>query len=181
MSDFYNHYQQKLKPELAKQLGITNIMAVPKLSKIVINTGLGEALINKKAIENMSNQLAAVSGQKPIVTCSKKDIFSFKLRKGDPIGLKVTLRGRRMYDFLEKFVKITLPRIRDFRGVSNSGFDDRGSFTLGLREQIVLPEIEYSRIDKIRGLEITFVITTKDKNHTKKLLEILGMPFKKEL
>ncbi|MBM3283357.1 50S ribosomal protein L5 [Candidatus Gottesmanbacteria bacterium] len=180
MSDLYNQFQQKLKKDLARQLGISNIMAVPKLEKIVINTGLGEALTNKKAIENMATQIAAVSGQKPIVTYAKKDISSFKLRKGDPVGLKVTLRRGRMYDFLDKFIKVTLPRIRDFRGVSNNSFDGKGCFTLGLHEQIVLPEIDYSKIDKIRGLEITIVTTAKDKTQTKKLLEILGVPFKKE-
>lgn len=180
MSDLYNLYQQKLKFELGKQLGITNLMAVPRLSKIIINTGLGEALANKKVIENMINQLAAIVGQKPIITCAKKDISAFKLRKGDPIGLKVTLRGKRMYDFFEKLVKVVLARIRDFRGVSNIGFDGRGSYTLGLREQIVFPEIEYSQIDKTRGLEMTLVTTGKDKIQTKKLLEILRVPFKKE-
>lgn len=180
MPNLYDHYQQKLKLELAKQLGIANNMALPRLSKIVVNTGLGEALINKKAIENMTGQLAAISGQKPIVTYAKKDISSFKLRKGDPIGLKVTLRGRKMYDFFEKLVKIVLPRIRDFKGVSDSGLDGRGSFTLGLREQIVFPEIDYSQVDKIRGLEVTFVTTAKDRTYTRKLLETLGMPFRKK-
>ena len=154
-------------------------MGVPKLQKIVINTGLGEALSNKKTIENMSKQLAIITGQKPSPTKARKSIATFKLRKGETIGLKVTLRGKRMYDFFERLVTIVLPRIRDFRGVSGKGFDDQGNYTLGLKEQIIFPEIDYDKIDKIRGLEITFVTKTKDKKKTKKLLEHLGMPFEK--
>ena len=179
MSDFYKQNQQDLKTKLAKDLGFKNIMAVPKLTKIVINIGLGEALINKKVIDTATQQLMTITGQKPVATLAKHDISSFKLRRGDPIGLKVTLRGRRMYDFIEKLVKIVLPRIRDFRGVSLSGFDGRGGLTLGLSEQIVFPEIEYNQIDKIRGLEITFATSGKNKQETKKLLEAMGMPFAK--
>ncbi len=180
MSSLYNQYQSEIRSRLSKELGIKNIMAVPKLVKIVINTGLGEALVNKKAIEEMSKQLAMISGQKPIVTYARKDISSFKVRRGDPIGLKVTLRKKRMYNFFEKLVKIVLPRLRDFRGVPLSGFDGKGSYTLGFSEQIVFSEVDYSQIDKIRGLEVTIVTTGKDKNQTKKLLESLGMPFVKE-
>ena len=177
MSDLYKKSQKEFTKQLGTELGITNVMAVPKLNKIVVNIGLGEALVNKKAIDTMLTQLASITGQKPIITLAKHDISAFKLRRGDKIGLKVTLRGRRMCDFLEKLIKIVLPRIRDFRGASSNGFDGRGSFTLGLREQIVFPEIEYSQIDKIRGLEITFVTTGEDKKQTKRLLEILGIPF----
>jgi len=180
MSSLYNQYQSELREKLAKVLEIKNIMAVPKLMKIVINTGLGEALVNKKAIEEMQKQIAALSGQKPVITYARKDISSFKVRRGDAIGLKVTLRKKRMYDFFEKLVKIVLPRLRDFRGVSLSGFDGKGNYTLGFAEQTVFSEIDYSQIDKIRGLEITFVTTGKDKNQTKKLLEMLGIPFVKE-
>lgn len=157
----------------------TNIFAVPRLEKIVLNSGLGEALTNKKVIETVSKQLAQITGQKPLITRAKRDISSFKVRKGDAIGLKVTLRGKRMNQFLERLVKIVLPRIRDFRGISSTGFDNRGSYTLGLREQIIFPEIEYSEIDKIRGLEITLVTSGKDKNQTKALLTELGLPFNK--
>lgn len=180
MSNFYKQYQTEGKNILKTQLNLKNIMTVPKMVKIIVNTGLGEALINKKAIEEMSKQLSVICGQKPCVTYAKKDISSFKLRKGEPIGLKVTLRGGRMYDFFEKLVKIVLPRIRDFHGLSTNSFDGRGNYTFGLREQIVFPEIEYSQIDKTRGLEITIVTTGKDKDATQKLLEVLGVPFTKK-
>lgn len=177
MSNLYSQYQKDLKPKLAKELGISNIMAVPRLVKVVINIGLGEALVNKKVIETMTAQLATITGQRPVTTYAKRDISSFKLRRGDPIGVKVTLRAAKMYDFVEKLVKIVLPRIRDFRGVPLLSFDGRGSYTLGLKEQIVFPEIEYNQIDKIRGLEITFVTSGRDKIQTQKLLETIGMPF----
>lgn len=173
----YSQYQSEIKNKLTKELSISNIMAVPKLVKIVINAGLGEALVNKKAIEEMSKQFAAISGQKPVVTHARHDISSFKVRRGDAIGLKVTLRKKMMYDFFEKLVKIVLPRVRDFRGASDRGFDGKGNYTLGLPEQIVFSEIDYSQIDKVRGLEITFVTTGENKDQTKKLLEALGMPF----
>lgn len=166
------------KNKLGEELGIKNVMAIPKLRKVVVNVGLGEALINKKAIEVVSRELATITGQCPSVTRAKKDIATFKLRRGEAIGLKVTLRGKRMMDFYLKLVRIVLPRIRDFRGVSGSGFDGRGSYTLGLKEQIVFPEIEYSQIEKVRGMEITFVTSGKDRNSTYKLLEKMGMPFK---
>lgn len=173
----YSQYQSEIKSKLATELGIDNVMVVPKLIKIVINTGLGEALANKKVIEEATKQFATISGQKPVVTHARHDISSFKVRRADAIGLKVTLRKKMMYDFFEKLVKIVLPRLRDFRGVKESGFDGKGNYTLGLTEQIVFSEIDYSEIDKIRGLEITFVTTAKDKNQTKKLLEMLGLPF----
>lgn len=172
-------YIEEIRPAIMKELGIKNVMAVPHLVKIVINTGLGEALVNKKAIESMTAQLMSICGQKPAVTVAKKDISSFKLRRGDKIGLKVTLRNNKMFDFYEKLVKIVFPRIRDFRGVSRKSFDGRGNYSLGFREQIVFPEIDYSKIDKVRGLEITFVTSSKDKKQTEILLEKLGMPFEK--
>lgn len=172
-------YIEEIRPVVMKELGIKNVMAAPYLVKIVINTGLGEALVNKKAIESMTTQLMSICGQKPVVTVAKKDISSFKLRRGDKVGLKVTLRNKKMFDFYEKLVKIVFPRIRDFRGVSRKSFDGRGNYTLGFREQIVFPEIEYSKIDKVRGLEITFVTTGKDKKETEILLEKMGMPFEK--
>lgn len=179
MSLLLQKYNTEGKNTLIKELGIKNIMAIPRLLKIVLNTGLGEALADKKIIETMSQQFAQITGQKPIVTHARSDISTFKLRKGEAIGLKVTLRGKRMDNFLEKLVKIVLPRIRDFRGVNPNGFDGHGSFTLGIAEQIVFPEIDYSKIDKIRGLEITIVTSGKDRKETQKLLEVWGMPFKK--
>lgn len=164
---------------LMKDLAITNPMAVPKLSKIVVNCGLGEALKEKKAMESMSTQLAVITGQKPMVTRAKRAISTFKLRAGDPIGLKVTLRGRRMYDFFAKLTTIALPRVRDFRGVSTTGFDGHGSYTLGISEQSIFPELDYALIDKTRGFEITFVTTATTNEHAKKLLTLLGMPFAK--
>lgn len=179
MSEFKAKYQNEIKKTLQKELSITSIMAIPKLKKVVVNIGLGEALENKKVLETAGKQLSIICGQKPLVTLAKKDISTFKVRKGDPIGMKVTLRGEKMYAFFEKLVKIVLPRIRDFRGVSNTGFDKRGNYTLGLREQIVFSEIEYGQIDKVRGLEITFVTTGKNEKETKKLLELFGVPFSK--
>lgn len=167
--------------KIAGELGIKNLMAVPKLRKIVLNCGLGEAMVNKKAIETVTKEFAQITGQRPVVTHARKDISTFKLRKGEAIGLKVTLRGAKMVDFFNKFVMIVLPRIRDFRGIPTNGFDGKGGYTYGLREQIVFPEIEYSQIEKIRGFEITFVTSGKNRNETFKLLEMLGMPFVKDM
>lgn len=172
-------HQKEHTDKLMKELGIKNMMAIPRLVKIVINVGLGEALENKKVLGEVSKQLAQITGQKPMVTHARKDISTFKLRKGEPIGLKVTLRGKRMDDFFRKLIHIVFPRIRDFRGVSNTGFDGRGSFTIGLTEQIVFPEIEYSQIDKVRGLEMTLVTTGKDTRETYTFLDHSGMPFRK--
>ncbi len=171
-------YLKEIKPELQKMLK-TNIMAVPQLKKIVINVGLGEALTDHKVLDRVSEQLKAITGQKPKVNRAKVSISSFKLRAGDAVGLMVTLRGRRMYDFFEKLVRIVLPRVRDFRGVKLSGFDGRGNYNLGLREQIVFPEIEYDKIDKVRGMEITLVTSATDDKAAKILLEKLGLPFEK--
>lgn len=179
MSELQKKYKEEIVKELEKDLAIKNPFAVPKLVKIVLNIGLGEALQDKKVLDKAAEQLSAISGQKPLRTYAKRAIASFKLQKGDVVGLKVTLRSGRMFTFLEKLIKVVLPRIRDFRGVSDTSFDGRGNFTLGFSEQIVFPEIEYGKIDKIRGLEVTLVTTGKNKSQTRLLLEKLGMPFKK--
>jgi len=176
MSELFTKYQKEGRKQISKELGLTNIMSAPRFVKVVLNISLGEALSNKKAIESATNDLMLITGQKPVTTKAKKDISSFKLRKGDIVGLKVTLRGLKMYDFVEKFIKIVLPRIRDFRGIPQSGFDKSGNYTLGLTEQIVFPEIDYSQVDKIRGLQITLV-TNKEQTATKKLMEYFGFPF----
>lgn len=172
-------YHKEIVPALMKELGIKNSMAVPKLTKIVVNCGLGEALKEKKVLESMSAQLSVITGQKPAVTRAKRAISTFKLRAADPIGLKVSLRGKRMYDFLTKLVVIALPRVRDFRGVANDGFDGRGNYTFGVSEQTIFPELEYALVDKTRGFEVTFVTTATSDEQAKKLLELLGVPFAK--
>lgn len=177
--ELQTRYNSEIKHILLKELRLANIMSVPKLKKIVVNIGLGEALTDKKVLERASEQLSAITGQKPGVTRAKTSISTFKLRAGDQIGLKVTLRGRRMYEFLEKLVRIVLPRVRDFRGVSRHGFDGRGNYSLGLSEQIVFPEIEYTKVDKVRGLEMTFVTSAGNDAGGYELLSLLGMPFEK--
>lgn len=163
-----------------KDLKIKNPMAVPKLAKIVINVGLGEAIADKKVMEKMMAQLSVIAGQKPQITRAKRAISTFKLRAGDAIGLKATLRGKRMYDFLTKLVTIALPRVRDFRGISAAGFDGRGNYTMGISEQTIFPELEYGMVDKVRGFEVTFVTTAEKDGDAKMLLTLLGMPFEKE-
>ena len=160
-----------------KEFNYSNIMEVPKLEKIVINIGLGEAVSNAKSLEAAVGDLTAITGQKPVVTRAKKSIAAFKLRAGMPIGAMVTLRGPRMYEFLDRYVSITLPRIRDFRGVSPNSFDGRGNYTMGLQEQIAFPEIDFDRIDKTRGLEMSFVTSAKNDEEGRRLLALLGMPF----
>lgn len=155
-------------------------MATPRLVKVVVNCGLGEALTDKKIILEMQKQIALITGQKPIITVARHDISTFKLRRGDQVGIKVTLRDKKMYDFVDKLIRIVLPRIRDFRGVSDSGLDPQGNYTLGLSEQVVFLELDYNQIDKIRGMEITFVTTAKNPREARQLLEILGMPFVKK-
>lgn len=179
MESLHVRYKKELVGKLRQDLKIANTMAVPKLVKIVVNCGMGEALKDKKALESMSAQLAVITGQKPMITRSKKAISTFKLRAGDPIGLKVTLRGRRMYDFFTKLVTIALPRVRDFRGVSAAGFDRAGNYTLGVSEQTIFPELEYTMVDKVRGFEVSFVTSGATDREAKKLLELLGMPFEK--
>jgi large subunit ribosomal protein L5 len=180
MTKMQETYQKELIQKLAKDLHEKNPMALPRLSKIVVNCGLGEALKDKKVLESMSNQLAIITGQKPQITRAKIAIATFKLRAGDAIGLKVTLHGNRMYEFFTKLVSIALPRVRDFRGVPLSGFDGRGNYTMGIREQTIFPDLEYKQVDKVRGFEIAFVTTAKTDVAGKRLLELLGLPFEKE-
>jgi large subunit ribosomal protein L5 len=177
MARLKDKYREDVVPELMKEFNYSNVMQAPALEKIVINIGLGEAISNAKALESAVGDLTAISGQKPVVTRAKKSIAAFKLRAGMPIGAMVTLRGPRMYEFLDRLVSITLPRIRDFRGVSPNSFDGRGNYTLGLKEQLAFPEIDYDRIDKARGLEVSFVTTAKSDEEGRRLLALLGMPF----
>ena len=170
-------YQTEVVPALEKQFGYDNPMRVPRLDKIVLNIGLGEALSNAKAVDAAVGDLQLITGQKPIVTRAKRSIAQFRVRTGNPIGVKVTLRGERMWDFLERMTRLALPRIRDFRGVPSKSFDGRGNFSLGMREQLAFPEIDYDRVDRLRGLEISIVTTAKTDEESKRLLELLGMPF----
>jgi large subunit ribosomal protein L5 len=175
--------QERFKAEmvetLMKEFGYDNVMQVPKLTKVVINIGLGESIQNAKAIDAAVNDLTLIAGQKPVVTRAKKSIAAFKLRAGMPIGAMVTLRGQRMYEFVDRLTSTAMPRIRDFRGVSPNSFDGRGNYTLGLREQLMFPEIDYDRIDKTRGLEVSFVTTAKTDEEGRRLLQLLGMPYAK--
>ncbi len=164
-------------PSLVKQFGYANPMQVPRVEKVVLNIGLGEALQNAKAIDAAIGDLGMIAGQKPIVTRAKRSIAQFHIRTGNPIGVKVTLRGERMWDFLERLTRLALPRIRDFRGVPGRSFDGRGNYSLGLREQLAFPEIDYDKVDRLRGLEISIVTTAKNDEESKRLLELLGMPF----
>jgi large subunit ribosomal protein L5 len=172
-------YLADVAPQLKARLGYDNIMQLPKLEKIVLSIGLGEAIQDAKALEAAEKDLAKISGQHPVITKAKKSISPFKLRAGMPIGMMVTLRGKRMYDFFDKLVNVVLPRFRDFRGVSRDSFDGRGNYSLGIKEQIVFPEIDYDKIDKIRGLEVTIVTTAKNDNEASTLLELMGMPFRR--
>jgi len=177
VSALRDRYATEVVPALTRQFEYGNPMEVPRLSKIVVNIGLGEALTNAKAIDAAVGDLAAVTGQKPIVTRAKRSIAQFRVRTGNPIGLKVTLRGQRMWDFLERLTMLALPRIRDFRGTPSRSFDGRGNYSLGLREQVAFPEIDYDKVDRLRGLEISIVTTAKSDEESKRLLELLGMPF----
>lgn len=177
MSALRDRYAAEVVPALSKQFEYGNPMQVPRLSKIVVNIGIGEALTNAKAIDAATSDLATITGQKPIVLKAKRSIAQFRVRTGNPIGLKVTLRGPRMWDFLERLTMLSLPRLRDFRGIPSRSFDGRGNYTLGLREQIAFPEIDYDKVDRLRGLEISIVTTAKSDEESKRLLELLGMPF----
>jgi large subunit ribosomal protein L5 len=179
MNRLKDKYQSEVVPALVKSLNFDNVMQVPKLEKIVLNIGLGEALDNPKVLEAAATDLTAITGQKPVITKARVSVANFKLREGRSIGSKVTLRGERMWAFMDRLVNVVLPRVRDFRGISRDAFDGRGNYTLGLREQLIFPEIEYDKIDKIRGLEITIVTTAKSDDHAAALLEMLGMPFRK--
>jgi large subunit ribosomal protein L5 len=170
-------YADEVVPALQKQFGYENPNRVPRLDKIIVNIGLGEALQNAKAIDAAVGDIELITGQKPIVTRAKRSIAQFRVRTGNPIGVKVTLRGERMWDFLERLTRLALPRIRDFRGVPGRSFDGRGNYSLGLREQLAFPEIDYDKVDRLRGLEISIVTTAKSDEESKRLLELLGMPF----
>ena len=173
-------YLEEIVPALRKEFGYSNIMQAPAVHKIVINIGMGEAIQNQKAMENAVRDLSDITGQRPVVTKAKRSVASFKLREGMPIGCTVTLRGNRMYDFLDKLVSVALPRLRDFQGVSRDSFDGRGNYTLGIREQLVFPEINYDKIDKVRGMEITIVTTAHTDEEGRRLLQLMGMPFKRQ-
>ena len=173
-------YQEELVPELMKSLDLKNVMQVPRVEKIVVNIGVGEAIDNAKVLDAAVSDLSISTGQKPIVTKSKKNRANFKLREGRSIGAKVTLRGFRMWAFLDRLMNVALPRVRDFRGVSPNSFDGRGNYTLGLREQLIFPEIDYDQIDKIRGFEVSIVTSAGDDDQGRQLLQLLGMPFRKE-
>ena len=177
MSRLKERYRQEVIPTLMERYGYKNVMQVPNLEKVVLNIGVGEAIQNAKALEAAERDLAAISGQHPVTTRAKKSIAAFRLRTGMPIGLMVTLRGERMYDFFDKLVNTVLCRIREFQGVSRNSFDGRGNYTLGLKEQTVFPEIDYDKIDKARGLEVSFITTAKTDEEGRHLLELLGMPF----
>ncbi len=178
MSRLRERYEKEVAPALRKEFGYTNVMAVPKIEKIVVNMGLGEATQNAKIADTGADELARITGQKPVVTRAKKSIAQFKLRKGMPIGTMVTLRGERMWDFLDRLIAVALPRVRDFRGVSPRGFDGRGNYTLGLKDQLLFPEIDYMKVDKARGMNISVVTTAKSDEESRKLLQLLGMPFR---
>jgi large subunit ribosomal protein L5 len=171
-------YAKEIAPAIAKEFDIRNPMAVPRLEKIVLNMGLGEAVANSKIIDTAAEELTSIAGQKPVTTRAKKAIASFKLRQGMPIGSMVTLRGDRMYEFLDRLVSVALPRVRDFRGVSPKAFDGRGNYTLGIREQLIFPEIDFNRVDKTRGMNISIVTTARDDEQARALLRALGMPFR---
>lgn len=171
-------YLKEIKPALKKELGLDNPMAVPRLEKIVLNMGLGEATQNVKLMDPLVGDLTAIVGQKPVTTRAKKSIAAFKLREGMPVGASVTLRGDRMYEFLDRLISIALPRVRDFRGVSAKSFDGRGNYTLGVRDQLVFPEVDYARVEKLKGMNITIVTTARDDNQGRALLKQFGLPFR---
>lgn len=173
-------YQTETVPAMQETLGLENMMQVPTIKKVVVNIGMGEALDNPKALDAAVSDIMQITGQRPVITKARTSIAAFKLREGRAIGVKVTLRGERMWAFLDRLINIVLPRVRDFRGVSRDAFDGRGNYTLGLREQLIFPEIEYDKIDKIRGMEITIVTSAENDEQAAKLLEMLGMPFRKD-
>ena len=179
MSRLYDTYKDEIVPAMIKKFGYKNIMEVPKLDKIVINMGVGEAKDNPKALEGAVNDMTIIAGQKPIITKAKKSIANFKLREGMNIGCKVTLRGAKMYDFADRLISLALPRVRDFRGINPNAFDGRGNYALGIKEQLIFPEISYDKIDKVRGMDIVFVTTAKTDEEAKELLTLFGMPFEK--
>ncbi len=171
-------YQKEVGPAIAKEFGIKNPMAIPRVKKVVLNMGMGEAIANAKILDTATEELRTITGQKPVITKAKKSIASFKLRQGMPIGVMVTLRGDRMYEFLDRFVSIALPRVRDFRGVSPKAFDGRGNYTIGVREQLIFPEIDFNKVDKLRGMNITIITSARNDEQARALLKGLGMPFR---
>lgn len=179
MSRLMERYQNEVVKSLMEKFNYSSRMQAPKIEKIVLNIGVGDAVSNSKLLDEAVNELSLISGQKPVITKAKKSIAGFKLREGAPIGCKVTLRGERMYEFLDKLVNISLPRVRDFRGVSNNSFDGRGNYTLGVKEQLIFPEINFDKVNKLRGMDIVFVTTAKSDEEGRELLAQLGMPFKK--
>jgi large subunit ribosomal protein L5 len=179
VSRMREQYQTEILPALMKEFEYQNIMQVPRVHKVVVNVGIGEAIANAKALDNAVRDVTEITGQKPIVTRAKKSIAAFRLRTGMPVGVTVTLRGERMYEFLDRLINAALPRLRDFRGVSTRAFDGRGNYTLGLREQLVFPEIDYDKIDKVRGLEVTIVTSARTDQEARRLLELFGMPFQR--
>ena len=179
MSRLYDLYQQQIIPELKKQFDYQNVMAIPKLTKIVVNVGLGEAIQNPKLLDSVASELGTITGQRPVINLARKSIAAFKLRKGMAIGCSVTLRGNRMYEFFDRLVSIALPRVRDFRGLSPRSFDGRGNYTLGLRDQLIFPEIDYSKVNKINGMNVSIITNAKTDNEARTLLGLLGLPFRK--
>jgi large subunit ribosomal protein L5 len=178
MARLKDRYQNEIAPALQQKFAYTNVMQIPKVDKIVINMGVGEAVQNSKAIDSAVADMMKLSGQKPVVTRAKKSIAAFKLREGMPIGCKVTLRGQRMYEFMDRLLNVALPRVRDFRGVSAKAFDGRGNYTLGIKEQLIFPEMEYDKIDKLRGMDVVFVTTAKTDEEARELLRGFGMPYR---
>ncbi|MBS6028215.1 MAG: 50S ribosomal protein L5 [Negativicoccus succinicivorans] len=179
MSRLKDLYNSQIKNDLREKFNYKNVMEIPKLEKIVINIGVGEAVTNSKALDSAVNDLTAIAGQKPIITRAKKSIANFKIREDMPIGCKVTLRGERMYEFLDKLINIAIPRVRDFRGVRATSFDGRGNYSLGIKEQLIFPEIDYDKIDQVRGMDIIMVTSAKTDEEARELLRAFGMPFKK--
>ena len=179
MSRLKEQYKNEIVPELTKKFGYKNVMQVPNLDKIVVNMGVGEAKENAKVLESAMNDMAIITGQKPVQTKAKNSVANFKIREGMPIGCKVTLRGDRMYEFLDRLVNLALPRVRDFRGVNPNAFDGRGNYALGIKEQLIFPEIEYDKVDKVRGMDIIFVTTAKTDEEGRELLRLFNMPFAK--
>ncbi len=178
MARLKEKYLNEIAPALQQKFGYKNVMQIPRLDKVVINMGVGEAISNSKAIDSAVGDLTIISGQKPIVTRAKKSIAAFKLRTGMPVGTKVTLHGDRMYEFVDRLLNVALPRVRDFRGVSGKAFDGRGNYTVGIKEQLIFPEIEYDKIDKLRGMDIVFVTTAKSDEEAREMLRLFGMPFR---
>ncbi len=178
MSRLKTHYEKDVVPALKKEYGYKNVMAIPKVEKVVVNMGLGEATQNAKIVDTGADEVGRITGQKPVITRAKKSIAQFKVRKGMPIGTMVTLRGERMWEFLDRLIAVALPRVRDFRGVSPKGFDGRGNYTLGLKDQLLFPEIDYMKVDKARGMNISVITTARTDEESRKLLQLLGMPFR---